>query len=128
MKKRMAATAAMVALTMVFGAAISGCASEQAAPTTIQEFDRQTEKEQSETIRSALATIYNYYAAKDPDKASCMVDLYKPPSEDNPTSKGYDVLVYELDKTRGQAPEQQRSVERIIFDIVNKECSGSKRV
>jgi hypothetical protein len=32
-------------------------------------------------------------------------------------------LVLELEKTRKQAPEQQRSVERIIFDIVNKECS-----
>ena len=87
---------AVILLTLAIGVVTAG---ERSTGTRIQTYDGQGESAQAQIVRSALATLYKQNAAKDPDKASCMVKLNKPVSEAvDDVSNGYMRLVLELEK------------------------------
>ncbi len=86
--------------------------------TPIPVFNQMSGDAKAEVIRAALAKMYEYFAARDAARAACMTTLFRPASQSpDGTSLGYALLVHELER-KGE----QRSVERIIFDIIGKEC------
>ncbi len=95
--------------------------------TSIAEFDAKTDQERGSTISTALVTIFNHYSEGNPPKAACMATLFARPDSGAPDApiRGYTLLVHEIEQERADPPGDQRPVERIIFDIIHKECDSN---
>ena len=91
--------------------------------TMLEAFHAKSAEDQAEVIRLWLKGMFDHYVAEGShDQALCMGELFEPGSSADPGALGYDLLGHALDRESRLEPAAQRSVERIIFDIVEGEC------
>lgn len=99
------------------------------AQTSIATFDAlPTDKQRWEIMFDALAVMFQHYSDTEPGKADCTILIFKPgPNEPDTSTIGFRRFVDGLETARTMPAKDQPSVQRILYNIVQIECSPLKR-
>ncbi|MEO1537686.1 MAG: hypothetical protein AAFR73_08125 [Pseudomonadota bacterium] len=98
--------------------------------TSFTEYNEMDQETRFQTVRGALAQIYDYYSSQAPDpvKQACMIDLFM--NEERSSMgylNGYDYLSIANTVSQDAGSTDSVYIENVLLNIIDNDCERGSR-